>query len=68
MLTVAPGITTTASLRFRHEEQLLTGTKWEDTYQIILPGKLKIDLYYFHRWTFASDLLIIWQTVLALFR
>jgi len=68
VLTVAPGVTSAASLRFRHEEQLLTGTYWEDTYlQAILPEKLKIDLDYIQRRTFATDLLIIWQTFLALF-
>lgn len=69
VLTVAPGVTSAASLRFRHEEQLLTGTNWEHTYlQVILPEKLKIDLDYIQRRTFATDLLIIWQTFLALFR
>jgi lipopolysaccharide/colanic/teichoic acid biosynthesis glycosyltransferase len=69
VLTVAPGVTSAASLRFRHEGQLLTGTNWEDTYlQVILPEKLKIDLDYIQRCTFATDLLIIWQTFLALFR
>ena len=69
VLTVAPGVTSAASLRFRHEEHLLTGTNWEDTYlRVILPEKLKIDLDYIQRRTFATDLLIIWQTFLALFR
>jgi len=69
VLTVAPGVTSAASLRFRHEEQLLTGANWEDTYlQVVLPEKLKIDLDYIQRRTFATDLLIIWQTFLVLFR
>ena len=69
VLTVAPGVTSAASLRFRHEEHLLTGTNWEDTYlRAILPEKLKIDLDYIQRRTFATDLSIIWQTFLALFR
>jgi len=69
VLSVRPGITSAASVRYRHEEKLLIGADWEDTYlQVILPEKLKIDLDYIQRRTFATDLLIIWQTFLALFR
>ena len=69
VLSVRPGITSAASVRYRHEEKLLIGADWEDTYlQVILPEKLKIDLDYIQRRTFATDLLIIWQTFLVLFR
>lgn len=69
VLSVRPGITSAASVRYRHEEKLLIGTDWEDIYlQVILPEKLKIDLDYIQRRTFATDLSIIWQTFLALFR
>jgi len=69
VFSVRPGITSAASVRYRHEEKLLIGADWEDTYlQVILPEKLKIDLDYIQRRTFATDLLIIWQTFLALFR
>jgi len=69
LLSVRPGITSAASVLYRHEENLLINPDWEDTYiQVILPEKLKIDLDYIQRRTFATDLLIIWQTFLALFR
>lgn len=69
VLTVAPGVTSAASLRFRHEEQILKGEDWETTYlHEILPTKLQIELEYLKNRTFASDLKIIWQTFLALFR
>ncbi len=69
VLTVAPGVTSAASLRFRHEEQILNGEDWETTYlQTVLPTKLQIELEYLKNRTFASDLKIIWQTFLALFR
>ncbi len=67
VLTVLPGITSVASVRYRHEEMLLTGNDWENTYrQIVMPAKLQIELDYLRRRTLWSDLLIIGQTMQAL--
>jgi lipopolysaccharide/colanic/teichoic acid biosynthesis glycosyltransferase len=69
VLDVRPGITSPASLRFRHEEELLEGEDWEDTYrEEILPTKLRIELDYLERRWIAKDLNIIICTLLALFR
>lgn len=69
VLNVLPGITSAASVRYRHEQQMLTGPDWETTYlQEILPEKLRIELEYLEKCTFISDLAIIWRTFLALFR
>ncbi|MFZ1405869.1 MAG: sugar transferase [Anaerolineae bacterium] len=45
VLSVRPGITSPASLAYRHEEQLLAGEDWETHYRTrVLPDKLALDL------------------------
>jgi lipopolysaccharide/colanic/teichoic acid biosynthesis glycosyltransferase len=69
VLSVRPGITSPASLAYRNEERLLTGTDWEKTYITkILPEKIKIDLAYLSKQTFLSDICLIIQTILSMFR
>ena len=69
ILTVRPGITSAASLKYRDEESHLTGEDWELQYvKRIMPEKLKIDLEYLRRRTFFSDLGLLFQTTLAIFR
>jgi lipopolysaccharide/colanic/teichoic acid biosynthesis glycosyltransferase len=69
VLDLRPGITSPASVRFRHEEQLLSGADWERQYlDDVLPHKLQIELDYLHRRTFFTDLKIIWDTIVALFK
>jgi lipopolysaccharide/colanic/teichoic acid biosynthesis glycosyltransferase len=69
VLEVRPGITSLASVRYRHEEQLLQGPDWEQTYITqVMPDKLAIDLDYVRAPSLRRDLGIIWQTVVALFR
>ena len=68
VLDVRPGITSAASLTYRHEEQLLSGDDWEAVYRNqVLPDKLAIDLDYLERRTFASDLNLILKTIAAVF-
>ena len=67
VLSVRPGITSWASLRYRHEESLLTGASVEDDYrQSILPKKLALDLQYIQERSLWLDLRIIFSTILAL--
>ncbi len=67
VLDVRPGITSAASLAYRHEEQLLVGPDWERIYrEKVMPAKLAIDLAYLQRRTLASDLALIAQTILAM--
>jgi lipopolysaccharide/colanic/teichoic acid biosynthesis glycosyltransferase len=69
VLTVLPGLTSPASLQYRTEEQSLTGPDWEQTYlTLVLPDKLHIEIDYLHHRTLWSDLIIIWQTILAIFK
>jgi lipopolysaccharide/colanic/teichoic acid biosynthesis glycosyltransferase len=67
VLSVRPGITSPASIRFRHEEDMLQGEDWEQVYrEKVLPAKLQIELEYLERRSVWHDLGIIAQTVLAL--
>jgi len=69
ILSVRPGITSAASLTYRHEEEILSGPDWEKEYRTkILPGKLAIDLAYLSHRTFWSDLGLIFRTILSVFR
>ncbi len=69
LLQVPPGITSVASLTFRHEEALLDGADWERTYtEIVLPKKLELELRYLRGRTLWSDLVIVGKTFLTLFQ
>jgi lipopolysaccharide/colanic/teichoic acid biosynthesis glycosyltransferase len=66
VLQARPGMTSPASVRYRAEEQLLTGADWETTYlTVILPDKLRLELEYLRRRTLWSDLGLLWQTAVA---
>ncbi len=68
-MKVRPGITSAASLAYRQEERMLVGPDWERIYCAeIMPAKLEIDLDYLSRRTLWSDIGLIVQTTLALFR
>jgi lipopolysaccharide/colanic/teichoic acid biosynthesis glycosyltransferase len=69
VLQVRPGITSPASVRYRHEEEILSGTDWEKRYvEEVMPHKLQIELDYLACRTIWTDLGVLAQTVLALFR
>jgi lipopolysaccharide/colanic/teichoic acid biosynthesis glycosyltransferase len=68
VLRVKPGITSPATVLHRHEEQMLTGPDWEETYRNqVLPAKLQIELNYLSHRTLPKDLLILAQTAFVLF-
>lgn len=67
VLAVRPGITSPASVRFRSEEALLSGEDWERRYiEEIMPAKLALDLEYIRRASLRQDLMVLWETFLAL--
>lgn len=69
VLNVRPGITSAASILYRDEEGMLTAADWERQYvEQVMPEKLRIDLEYLRRRTFASDLALIARTIAAVFR
>jgi lipopolysaccharide/colanic/teichoic acid biosynthesis glycosyltransferase len=68
ILYALPGITSAASLAYRHEEQILAGADWETMYrEKVMPAKLAIDLEYMTRRTLWTDIHVIVQTVKAVF-
>ncbi|HEX3581336.1 MAG TPA: sugar transferase [Thermoanaerobaculia bacterium] len=69
VLTVRPGVTSPASLRYRREESLLGGDDWHDRYvNEIMRDKLRDDLHYIETRTFLGDLRLIVRTFASLFR
>lgn len=68
LLKIRPGITSPASLRYRKEEELLSGPDWEQHYvREVLPAKLNLDLEYFAQRSVLSDLRLMIRTVVSLF-
>ncbi len=69
ILAFRPGITSAASLAYRHEEQMLTGDDWEAVYQTkIMPEKIAIDLAYMTSANVITDLKLIFQTAFSMAR
>ncbi len=66
ILSVRPGITSPASIQFRHEEALLLAGDIETYIKHLMPAKIQLDLEYLDRRTFWSDLVVLLDTVLKL--
>ena len=69
VLTVRPGITDPASIKFRNENELLEGKNDPIQYYIneIMPQKLSLNLEYLKNRSMAFDLKIIFLTVFSIF-
>lgn len=68
VLTVKPGITGLAQIKYRNEETLLSGDNLKAEYLQIMNDKLNIDLGYLENRSFISDLCILMETVAVLLR
>ena len=70
VLSVKPGITDLASIRFRNENDMLAqAADPEQTYrEKILPEKLRLQMDYVQTQTFLGDLRILYATVLVILR
>lgn len=70
VLTVPPGITDYASLKFSNEGEILRGSTDpdKDYFEKIHPEKMRLSLEYVRSRSFAADLSILSQTALAIFR
>jgi lipopolysaccharide/colanic/teichoic acid biosynthesis glycosyltransferase len=66
LLEVRPGITSPATIKYRHEENMLADPETE--YLALMQDKLALDLDYIARRSFASDMKIILMTAAALVR
>ena len=67
ILSVRPGITSPATLRFRHEEVLLAAQADPETYNrdVIYPEKVRLNRAYVENYSFGQDLVIIWRTIFS---
>jgi len=66
VLASRPGITSPASIAFRYEEQMLSSDDWEKRYiDDVLPRKLAIELEYASHRTLATDLRVIFKTIVT---
>lgn len=65
MLSIRPGITSPATLKYRNEEELLAAQDDPEAYNrnVIWPDKVRINLDYIQNWSLAQDLRYILQTV-----
>lgn len=65
LLTIRPGITGPATLKYRNEEELLAAAEDPEGYNrdVIWPDKVRINLDYIRDWSLPTDLRYIWQTV-----
>ena len=65
MLTVKPGITGPAQLKYRNEEELLSKVENPIQYndEILWPDKVKINVDYVRNWSFKKDLLYMYKTI-----
>lgn len=70
VLSVSPGLTDYASIKYRNENELLAECEDPERMYIeqIMPDKLSINLEYVRNHTFFGDLAIILNTVKAVFK
>ena len=66
LMTLRPGITGPASLKYREEESLLASVDNPVAFNdiIIWPDKVRLNLAYLDNWSFVGDLKILRQTIL----
>ncbi len=69
VLSVRPGITCAAAVKYRHEEAVLANAPDLDAaYQQVMQQKLDLDLEYVRQRSFWLDLKLIWATLLEVVR
>lgn len=65
ILSVRPGITGPATLKYRNEEMLLANVGDPQRYndEVIYPDKVLINREYVQNWSFWKDMYYIWKTI-----
>ena len=65
ILSVRPGITGPATLKYQDEEILLEARENPEKYndEVLWPDKVRLNRAYVENWSFLKDLRYIWQTV-----
>ena len=66
ILTLRPGITGPATLKYRNEEELLATVENPQQYndEVIYPDKVRINRYYAEHYSFLKDIQMIFCTIL----
>lgn len=64
-LSLRPGITGPATLKYRNEEELLTKQADPEKYsrEVIFPDKVKLNRQYIENYSFWKDIIYIWETI-----
>lgn len=63
------GLTSTASIKFKNEAELLTGKDYENTYiRQILPDKMQYNINYIKRFSLMEDLGVLVKTLITIFK
>jgi len=67
VLSIRPGITGPASLKYKNEEEMLSQQEDPKKYndEIIWPDKVKINRAYIENWSFKQDIVYIIKTILG---
>ena len=67
VLSLRPGITGPATLKYRNEEELLATVDNPQKYndEVIYPDKVRINRYYAEHYSFAKDIQMIFCTILG---
>ena len=65
VLSIRPGITGPATLKYKNEEEILAKVDNPKEYndKVIWPDKVKINKEYIKNWSLKSDIKYIWETV-----
>ncbi len=65
ILKMRPGLTGTASIKYRHEDQILAQQADPQKYndEVIWPDEVKINKEYYENWSLWSDVKILWKTI-----
>jgi lipopolysaccharide/colanic/teichoic acid biosynthesis glycosyltransferase len=65
ILKMRPGLTGPASIKYRHEDQILVQQADPQKYndEVIWPDKVKINKEYYENWSLWSDVKILWKTI-----
>lgn len=65
ILSIRPGITGPATLKYRDEEVILAGHADPEAYNrdVIFPDKVRLNREYIENWNLPADIRYIWQTI-----
>jgi len=67
ILSIRPGITGPATLKYRNEEAILAAQDDPEAYNrdVIFPDKVRLNLAYIRDWSLMGDIRYIWRTVIG---